>query len=196
MNYNNIWDEIKYKASLVVEMERHGISLKPSGRRFMCVCPFHSDSDPSMCVNVEVEVETYKCFGCGTSGSVIDFVKNYNHLNFSQTIKYFNEEYVLEYAEDVDVEKLLNNIGKKESRVDIYSYQMSISREVNYFLIENKDDIKKSLEILQPYLERIDEASEIKDYHFLDYESIKLKQHIDSIKKMKKTFDKTISNTI
>ena len=45
--------------------ERYGLSVNRSG---MARCPFHDDHHPSMKVD-----DRFYCFGCGTSGDVIDF---------------------------------------------------------------------------------------------------------------------------
>ena len=45
--------------------ERYGLSVNRSG---MTRCPFHEDHHPSMKVD-----DRFYCFGCGTSGDVIDF---------------------------------------------------------------------------------------------------------------------------
>ena len=45
--------------------ERYGLSVNRSG---MAQCPFHEDHNPSMKVDGR-----FYCFGCGTSGDVIDF---------------------------------------------------------------------------------------------------------------------------
>ena len=45
--------------------ERYGLSVNRSG---MARCPFHEDHNPSMKVD-----DRFYCFGCGTSGDVIDF---------------------------------------------------------------------------------------------------------------------------
>ena len=45
--------------------ERYGLSVNRSG---MAKCPFHADHNPSMKVD-----DRFYCFGCHTSGDVIDF---------------------------------------------------------------------------------------------------------------------------
>ena len=36
------------------------------------VCPFHDDNNPSMSVSEEKQI--YKCFSCGASGNVFNFI--------------------------------------------------------------------------------------------------------------------------
>ena len=48
------------------------VTLKRSGRNYVCCCPFHSEKTPSFYINVEDGF--YKCFGCGESGDVFSII--------------------------------------------------------------------------------------------------------------------------
>ena len=54
--------------------QRYGLKI---GRGDMVCCPFHNDRTPSMKLNEDY----FYCFGCGTSGDVIDFVARLFHLS-------------------------------------------------------------------------------------------------------------------
>ena len=56
---------IKQTVTIRQADERYGLSVNRSG---MAQCPFHEDHNPSMKVD-----DRFYCFGCGTSGDVIDF---------------------------------------------------------------------------------------------------------------------------
>lgn len=49
------------------------VRLRRSGSAFEGQCPFHKDVTPSLKVNLSTQ--RYKCFGCGESGDMVDFVK-------------------------------------------------------------------------------------------------------------------------
>ena len=59
--------------------ERYGLSVNRSG---MVKCPFHEDHKPSMKVD-----DRFYCFGCGTSGDVIDFTARLFGLSPYDTAK-------------------------------------------------------------------------------------------------------------
>lgn len=59
---------MKNKISIVDELEKLGIELTRSGKRYKCCCPLHKEKTPSMFVNPETN--TFKCFGCGEGGNV------------------------------------------------------------------------------------------------------------------------------
>ncbi|MEZ5361232.1 MAG: CHC2 zinc finger domain-containing protein [Bryobacterales bacterium] len=49
------------------------VRLKKSGsERWVGLCPFHSEKTPSF--SVQSRLQIYKCFGCGKSGDVFNFV--------------------------------------------------------------------------------------------------------------------------
>jgi len=59
--------------------------LKPAGREFKCLCPFHDDHNPSMYVVPSKQI--YHCFVCGAGGNAIDFVMNYHNLGFRDALQ-------------------------------------------------------------------------------------------------------------
>jgi len=64
-NCNNIFDEIKLKASLEDELEKAGARLARSGSgRMKCCCPLHEENTPSFMLYRGDEYDTYYCWGC------------------------------------------------------------------------------------------------------------------------------------
>ena len=48
-----------------------GQELRRTGRNLTGLCPFHTEKEPSF--TVRPDRNTFRCFGCGAHGSVIDF---------------------------------------------------------------------------------------------------------------------------
>lgn len=69
----------------IVEVISEYIPLTKKGRNYFGLCPFHDDHSPSLSVSSEKQI--YKCFVCGSSGNVFNFVMNYEHLSFQETIR-------------------------------------------------------------------------------------------------------------
>ena len=61
----NFFETVKQTVTTRQAAERYGLSVNRSG---MTRCPFHADHNPSMKVD-----DRFYCFGCHTSGDVIDF---------------------------------------------------------------------------------------------------------------------------
>ena len=61
------------------------IKLVKKGRRFVGLCPFHSEKTPSF--SVVDDEGFYHCFGCGAHGDVISFLREIDGLNFLEAIE-------------------------------------------------------------------------------------------------------------
>jgi DNA primase len=73
------------RANDLVEVVGGYIPLQKRGGAFWACCPFHDEKTPSF--QVHPVRQTYKCFGCGEFGSVIDFVLKHERLDFVETIE-------------------------------------------------------------------------------------------------------------
>ena len=69
----------------IVALASEHIALKRVGRRFIGLCPFHSEKSPSFSINPEMGV--YYCFGCQKSGDAITFVREIEHLDFVEAVE-------------------------------------------------------------------------------------------------------------
>jgi len=76
-------------ASDIVTVIGECITLKPKGREYVCICPFHDDHSPSMCVVPAKQI--FHCFVCGTGGDVFTFVQRYHSMDFREGLTYLAE---------------------------------------------------------------------------------------------------------
>jgi DNA primase len=66
------FERVRAQADFAAILTAHGIAV-PTGRvQIKVLCPFHDETKPSLSINLAQGV--FHCFGCGASGSVIDFV--------------------------------------------------------------------------------------------------------------------------
>jgi hypothetical protein len=73
-------------ASDLVSIVAEHIVLRHSGpNRLVGLCLFHEERTPSF--NLYIESQRYKCFGCGKSGDVFEFVQEIENLTFPQAKK-------------------------------------------------------------------------------------------------------------
>ncbi len=68
---DSLVDDIKARGALVQVVAR-AVKLTRAGGEHKGLCPFHAEKDPSFTVNEGKQF--FHCFGCGSHGSVIDFV--------------------------------------------------------------------------------------------------------------------------
>ncbi|WP_434356990.1 DNA primase [Parasalinivibrio latis] len=69
----------------IVEFIDSRVKLKKQGKNFGACCPFHNEKTPSFTVSQEKQF--YHCFGCGAHGNVLDFVMEYDRLEFVDAIE-------------------------------------------------------------------------------------------------------------
>lgn len=69
----------------IVELIDSRVPLKRSGANHMACCPFHGEKTPSF--SVSQPKQFYHCFGCGVSGNAINFLMEYEHLSFVESIE-------------------------------------------------------------------------------------------------------------
>lgn len=81
----NIIDEILNRVD-IAEIIAACIPLKRAGRNFKALCPFHHEKTPSFMVSPERQI--YHCFGCGKGGNAINFLMQYEHLEFPEAVQF------------------------------------------------------------------------------------------------------------
>ncbi len=84
MDQSNQVAEIKERIDIVSIIEKY-VQLKRSGKNLSGLCPFHKEKTPSFMVSPEIQ--RYKCFGCGASGDVFNFVQNIEHIDFPEALE-------------------------------------------------------------------------------------------------------------
>ncbi len=70
---------------LVALVSEHA-ALRQQGRRWVGLCPFHNEKTPSFSVNAEQGF--YYCFGCHASGDAISFVREVDHVDFVDAVRF------------------------------------------------------------------------------------------------------------
>lgn len=81
-------DELLSRTDLVDVVGKR-IELKKIGQRFTALCPFHDERSPSFSVNQDKQF--YHCFGCKSSGNAINFLMEFEGLDFPAAVKSLSE---------------------------------------------------------------------------------------------------------
>ncbi len=84
---NNDRDRVLEGTNLV-ELVGESIHLKPKGREWVGLCPFHADRTPSFSVITHKGPGFYHCFACGAGGNCFDFMMNYHRMEFLEALKF------------------------------------------------------------------------------------------------------------
>jgi len=69
----------------IVDLIDARVKLKKQGKNYHACCPFHNEKTPSFTVNGEKQF--YHCFGCGAHGNALDFLMNYDKLDFVESVE-------------------------------------------------------------------------------------------------------------
>ncbi|MFO0833064.1 MAG: DNA primase [Phycisphaerales bacterium] len=78
-------DRVKDATDIVRLIGEH-VALRPKGREYMGLCPFHDDHSPSM--HVVPHKQFYKCFSCGAAGDCFKFVQDFLKMDFPEALEF------------------------------------------------------------------------------------------------------------
>ncbi len=74
------------------------VNLRRSGRNLVGLCPFHHEKTPSF--NVYPDNGSFYCFGCGTGGDVITFVRKIENLDYIESVRFLAQRAGLQVPEE------------------------------------------------------------------------------------------------
>ena len=97
----------------IVEVVGRRVPINKKGANYWGVCPFHDDHKPSMAVNQDKQF--YYCFVCQASGNSINFLREYENLDFTDA-----------------VETLASSLG-----LEVPYEKMQVTDEKNYSILDD-----------------------------------------------------------
>ncbi|MDX9738773.1 MAG: DNA primase [Candidatus Dojkabacteria bacterium] len=112
-------EEIKSRLDVVDVVGRY-VQLKQAGKNFSGLCPFHSEKTPSFIVSPELQ--RYKCFGCGASGDIFNFVQNLENIDFPETLEKLAKEAGVELKKRVENSRY-TRVEEINKRAAIFFYK-------------------------------------------------------------------------
>src|SRR6266540_1100095 len=84
----------------IVDLIGSFIALKKLGQNFQGLCPFHDDKSPSLSVSPDKKI--FRCFGCGTSGNAITFLRKHKNLPFPEAVRMLADKAKIPFETDTD----------------------------------------------------------------------------------------------
>jgi DNA primase len=85
-----IIDQVR-QVSSIVEIASQYTTVKKRGRRWVGLCPFHTEKTPSF--TLDEDKQLYHCFGCGAGGDIFSLLMEKENLNFPEALRYLAEKY-------------------------------------------------------------------------------------------------------
>ncbi len=120
---NDIINEIRNKTDIVDVVSKY-VNLTKTGKNYIGVCPFHDDHSPSMSVSKDKQI--YKCFSCGATGNVFNFIQDYENVSFPEALK------ILADMAGISVSGLNVKSGKHDVNKALYDiYDVSSKLYIN-----------------------------------------------------------------
>lgn len=118
MNNNYRFEQVKQKLNIVSVAQQYGLKLD----RGKCICPFHSDRNPSM----SFKNQNFKCWSCGASGDVFDLVSRLLNVSTHDALKILDPSYEYDRAANIAYEK------RRTKERQFSSWIEDTGRELNY----------------------------------------------------------------
>ena len=120
---NDVINEIRKSVDIVDVISKY-VPLVARGKNFFGVCPFHDDHSPSMSVSKDKQI--YKCFSCGATGNVFNFIQDYENISFPEALK------ILADMAGISVSGLNVKSSKQDTNKALYDiYEVSSKLYIN-----------------------------------------------------------------
>lgn len=110
--------EVKSKIN-IIDLIGTYTPLKKSGKNHKGLCPFHSEKTPSFMVSEDLQ--RYRCFGCGKSGDIFNFIIDIEGVEFADALK------VLAERAGVKLDLKSDSYNKKAKDVTARVYEINES---------------------------------------------------------------------
>ena len=140
-------NELRQKTDIVSVISEY-IPLTKKGRNYFGLCPFHDDHTPSLSVSSDKQI--FKCFVCGTSGNVFNFLMEYEHISFLEAVNMLAQKEGMELNLNIKKENTINDkyyqimdIASKFYQNNLFSKEGLLAREYLEKRKLNVDAIKK-----------------------------------------------------
>lgn len=110
-------------ATDIVDLIGEYLTLKQKGSNHTALCPFHNEKTPSFSVNREKQF--YYCFGCSSGGDAINFLMEYDHLDFTEALETL--------ADRAGIKLVAQKAGVKEKPKDNRSLAINLEAARYYY---------------------------------------------------------------
>lgn len=88
--------EIKNSIDILTVVRSYGVELQKKGRTLMGLCPFPSHDDTNGSLAVYPKTQTFKCYGCGSGGDVVDFVEAVERCDKKTALETLKARYLIQ----------------------------------------------------------------------------------------------------
>lgn len=105
-----------------------------------CSCPLHEEKAPSFNMDLKDDVWLYHCFGCGASGNIIHFCKDFHGLrNKLESIYYLCQKYNIQNTSDLILQGIKQVGVKVDQQRLLENANILVSNQCRILLRKNYD---------------------------------------------------------
>ena len=134
----NLAQEIKSRADIVDVISHFINSVQKKGRRYVAMCPFHDDHDPSL--QIDKDKQVFRCFVCDSGGDVFSFVQKYEKCSFMEAIRKVAE--IIGY-DDPRLHQRVSTVKVDESLAPIYNCLTELQKFYAYGLTTEEGKVAR-----------------------------------------------------
>ena len=87
-------------ANDIVDVVATYLPVHPAGKTFKVLCPFHSDTRPSL--QLDRTYQNFRCWACDTRGDVFDFVMKFEKVDFPEALRILANRAGIKLEAEVD----------------------------------------------------------------------------------------------
>ena len=106
----------------IVDIVGQRVQLNKKGSNHWGLCPFHDDTNPSMAVNQDKQF--YYCFVCNAKGNSINFLREYENLDFVDAVETIASSLGLEVPRTQSQQFDSNTLNVNEEAKKIFMDQL------------------------------------------------------------------------
>jgi DNA primase len=106
------------------------VSLRPAGKNFKALCPFHSDKTPSFFVMPDKN--SFSCFGCNRFGDIFTMVQEMENLTFVEAMNFLAEKF------NIPLEKGRFKAVKKDEYLQLNEFALEFFKDSLFSGAEGK----------------------------------------------------------
>jgi len=184
----DLFEQIKNLLDIKHVLDVYGVQINTKNS---ALCPFHNEKTPSFKINNKNN--TFKCFGCDSGGSVIDFVMKYFNLSaieaarkldtdfnlnlLNKPLKPISHKTIAKVKEDKDIVKNFE-LWEKQAFITVSSYFRALKfwgeqifvNHIEYFDryledVENIVLVEDMLDLMIANTNNLDEQIEFYENH-------------------------------
>lgn len=113
-------EKIKEQIS-IVDVASLYVSLKPAGKNFKALCPFHSEKTPSFFVMPEKN--SFSCFGCNRFGDIFTMVQEMENISFVEAMHFLADKF------NIPIERGSHQAVKKDEYLQLNEIALEFFKE-------------------------------------------------------------------